>query len=268
MIITVKNNRMITDTTGVIPRLFIPITAFGALKTVTLSRHRYLHAPVIISLKNQRPRYFYMSDRTDRIRQRSSQDNTERSDTLFTVLTSVGILLHTILLIAGLIYVPILAAYISTSSTPFMLAVFAATMGFIPVYVLRYRVKPGILATISVIDSLLIGIFMGLGHIQYTAFQQLQQFEQELTTGSSSMNGTSSLDAGSTLSGGQYNIEVAIHPDIAFVTLFTLFNAPFLYYLWKQDVLHWKLLAVYLLPIIIYWVTPLLFGNLIASHLL
>lgn len=208
-----------------------------------------------------------MSDRAAQIREDSTADTQSR--TLFTVLTIVGLLFHTTLLIAGLVYLPLLTAHINSSSIPVAYAVFAAVMGFIPAYLLRSRVKPGIYTAVSVIDSLIIGVLSGVGAIIHRAFKQLQQFEQQLNLNNQTAGGELASGSASTLNSGglsgAFEIQTPLHPDITFVLLLLLFNAPFLYYLHKQRALSWKLLVLYLLPVLAYIGTQFLLGSMILE---
>lgn len=208
-----------------------------------------------------------MTDRAARIRNQAPPNQSDGN----TVAIVIGVLVHAVLLTAGLAYLPLLHMY--TGSNPLLLsAVFVLLMGSIAAYALRNHIGFTSYSAVSVFESLLISVVAGIAAAQNKAFERLQQFEEEFDTPSSNeselaQGPASDLSGGGDLSGA-FNVESAVNPDLFFVTVFLLFNAPFLYYYVKRTDTDWRYLALYLLPILIYLAMRFVASGMIAEEIL
>lgn len=196
-------------------------------------------------------------DRADRIRRNRQnspdQNDDESSGEDSTVAIVLGVLGHAGLLGGGLFFLPLMFSFMGTPLPPVLvLALFAVIIGIIPAYLLRNSISFKSYSVVGVTESCVIAIMSGFNAAIYTAFQRLQQFHQEL----SATNQTAGSLGGSSLGGRDSialaNTDAAVHPEIFFITVFILFNAPFCYYYVQRRDTDWRYVALYLLPILLY----------------
>lgn len=196
----------------------------------------------------------------------SDADRTGHS--LKATLAVIGLVVHTVVLVSGLIYLSALSAVFgSTLLTALSLIVFATVMGVIPAYVLYGHVTPSLYAGIAIIESIVIAIVSGvLAVIQHTV-QQLQDVQEDLgTAGDALENGMPDTIPADGTGLSPIGGEIILSANIAFLLVLIPFNAPFLYRLYAEDQLSQRMMAPYLIPILAYLAIRFVFGGLLMPE--